>query len=70
MGKGNKVYRMLQFGEERTLRDGGDTSCDTAGSCFFEKGEGNRGLWEFEEGFLYRIYTKRMWIWGCDMVEK
>lgn len=25
MRKGNKVYRMLQFGEERTLRDGGDT---------------------------------------------
>ena len=25
MRKGNKVYRMLQFGEERPLRDGGDT---------------------------------------------
>lgn len=24
MGKGNKVYRMLQYGEERPLRDGGD----------------------------------------------
>ena len=30
MGKGNKVYRMLQCGEERPLRDGGDTSCVTA----------------------------------------
>ena len=37
MGKGNKVYRMLQYGEERPLRDGGDTSCVTAASCFSRK---------------------------------
>lgn len=37
MGKGNKVYRMLQYGEERPLRDGGDISCVTAGRRVFKR---------------------------------
>lgn len=31
--------------------------CVTAGSCFFERSAENQGLWEFERGFLCRIYT-------------
>ena len=39
MGKGNKVYRMLQYGEERPLRDGGDTSCVTAAMRVFKRSQ-------------------------------
>lgn len=58
MGKGNKVYRMLQYGEERPLRDGGDTSCVTAASCFSGRRQENQGLQDFKTEFLYQIYTK------------
>jgi len=27
----------------------------------------NQGLWEFERGFLYQIYDRKLRIWGCDM---
>lgn len=42
----------------------------TAASCFFGKSQENQGLWELEGGFLYQIYTRKLRIWGCDMVEK
>lgn len=30
----------------------------------------NQGVWEFERGFLHRIYARKLGVWGCDMVEK
>lgn len=39
----------------------------TARSCFSERCAENQGLWELERGFLYRIYTRKLRIWGCDM---
>lgn len=42
----------------------------TARSCFSGRMQENQGFWEIEREFLYQIYTKRMWIWGCDVVEE
>ena len=42
----------------------------TARSCFLGRMQENQGLREFEEGFLYQIYTREIRIWGCDMAEK
>ena len=34
------------------------------GQCRKSKG------WGVREGFLYRIYTRKIRIWGCDMVRR
>ena len=39
----------------------------TAGSCFFGRMQEKQGFQEFERGFLYQIYTRKLRIWGCDV---
>lgn len=72
-GKTNEYNKRMQVPESvYTEYEVGDTitAYTTARSCFSGRMQENQGFWEIERGFLYQIYTKRMWIWGCDVVEE
>lgn len=42
----------------------------TAASCFLKRMQENQGAGEFERGFIYQIYDRKLRIGGCDAVEK